>query len=268
MCQYDENDDKYVYNEDCLENFTQEVNYIAENDGKVKTEKYVPGTTYKELTIADEKVSSNQSNDHHPGFFQKTSTKVFFTIAIIFALIIGIIIIYYIKRKRRRRRIGAPSRTPRDRKIKKKGGKIIKNTPHSMKFLGVEDPPLSHISTTSHRDKNIKNKLPYIPSTGTTTPSQVPSQTSQTPRSESSSSTQDNLTRVNDYFASTTLYQNKQEGSSQDFTTLDTQREQRDESASYSSSHRDQSPRGRPRSLDPTGRVPLQSRSPSEVRRF
>ncbi|CAI2180438.1 7191_t:CDS:2 [Funneliformis geosporum] len=98
MCQYDENDDdkyKYdVYNEDCLENRTHEENYITENDGKVKTEMYVPGTTYKELTIADEKASSD---DHHPGFFQKASTKVLFAIAIILALIIGIILIYYIR---------------------------------------------------------------------------------------------------------------------------------------------------------------------------
>ncbi|CAG8546748.1 6998_t:CDS:2 [Funneliformis mosseae] len=89
---YNENDDekyKYVYDEDCLEYFTPEEKYIPKvkghddnsskvNDENVKTESYVPGTTYQELTIADDQVSSDQSNDHHPGFFQKTSTKVLF----------------------------------------------------------------------------------------------------------------------------------------------------------------------------------------------
>ncbi|CAG8546043.1 3056_t:CDS:2 [Funneliformis caledonium] len=156
MCQYNENDDekyKYVYDEDCLEYFTPEEKYIPKvkghddnsskvNDENVKTESYVPGTTYQELSIADDQVSSDQSNDHHPGFFQKTSTKVLFGIAIILPN-------PKIKIKRH-----------------KKGGKTFSDTSSSI-FL--EDPTLN-ITTTPQREINIMSQ--YISSTGTTTPTQ------------------------------------------------------------------------------------------------
>ncbi|CAI2187889.1 10711_t:CDS:1 [Funneliformis geosporum] len=98
MCQYNEID----------EGCSHEKRYTSEeNDNDTKTVTFDHGTTYQDVTIAAAEntlpePTTNLSKDH-PGFFQETSTKIAFGVAIIIAFIIGIITIYYINRKRRRK---------------------------------------------------------------------------------------------------------------------------------------------------------------------